>query len=209
MPRPSTFETYPDKTVYTIASVVQRINHKLADCIPHRRLYYDAVGKDYFITTISPNPAEHGITIGPYYYIWFIALADMLNVWSLAERGIQPKAMKARGSVYDQEPLPSHLHFPVVTAVLQDALRALDTHEVQSALVARGWTPPPGVHVEPVVERPRLPAPPLGTVTVNGLPYTGILKGVTYRNGVPVGTPSVVTVPVTDDTVKDQGASEN
>lgn len=152
-PRPN-YETYPDKTVYTIASVVQRINHRLRDCSPHRQLYYDANRRDYFIKTISANPAEHGHTIGPYYFKYFIGLADMLNVWSITERAIQPKAIRARGNVHDQEPLPRELAFQVVTNVLQDALDALHTPEARAALIAKGWTPPSTVPATVTVTRP-------------------------------------------------------
>ena len=120
-------------------SLFRRLKAKFAELVPYQDFYGNHADLRYYARTISkPGDLDHDRTRGPYDFKHWISLADMLNVWTLAERDLQPKYVRnSQFQVVQQEPLPGHLRFPVVTPALQDAI---------TQIRARGWVVsiPPG-----------------------------------------------------------------
>ena len=99
---------------------------KLNALTPYKYIRWDALRTDYYIYTVSIGQPDHMSELGPYHYKWIIALADMLNIWTLDERKYQPKVLLADGRRHESEVLPDHLSFPVVTPLLQATFAHLD-----------------------------------------------------------------------------------
>ena len=126
MARQAQFEFVDGKFVFPLRSTVLRIQRKLNALTPYKYIRWDALRTDYYIYTVSIGQPDHMSELGPYHYKWIIALADMLNIWTLDERKYQPKVLLADGRRHESGVLPDHLSFPVITPLLQATFAHLD-----------------------------------------------------------------------------------
>ncbi len=132
--RPASFELVDGQFVFPLRSTVERIRRKLHDLDPYKTIDYDPARKDYYIHTIHVGQPDHMQEYGPYNYKYLIALADMLNVWTIVERTYQPKSIRAEyGIIHEQEPLPSSLQFTTITVGLRAVYGQLDEKAVARA----------------------------------------------------------------------------
>ena len=119
----STTENQGNTYELPLEAFLARINRHLKRLIPSRELFYDFGRRNYFIRVVNQGQPNHLETQGPYYYVQMVGLARMIGVVSRAERAMPSITLKTRGgSVYQEQVLPSHLKFDVLTPVLYDAI---------------------------------------------------------------------------------------
>ena len=126
MARQAMFDYDAGMFIFPLRPTLNRINRKLASLTPFKYMKYDHARTDYYIYTVNIGQPDHMQELGPYHFKWMIGLADMLNIWTIEERGYQPKILLADGRRHEQAPLPVWLQFPVLTPILQAAYGHLD-----------------------------------------------------------------------------------
>jgi hypothetical protein len=143
MPRSARIILLEDgSALYTEVNIRQRIKRRLQEqAIPKDFIYLPNITvagttfyKQFWVRNLVPDNDGNAHYVGPYLYKYWMALADMLEIWQPHERNLVKKIQLSDRRIREQEPMPAELRFPVNRQVLVDAQAALRAKDLEYAL---------------------------------------------------------------------------